>query len=323
MQKTDNGQSVPHYALPNKSHEAAMYVNREQDMVRQGFQTGNFRSIHSLPTEFRYGYVIESAANHVDSNITSAIYHAPHGSYKVYGKNKVFEEFKYIPSPYNLADTLKRKEDVAAAEKRKEICPDRTFTYSSGDASMPYFDPEEEVKYADPIDAAKDKKLREKWLEQSKILHGPFKPNTDKTLQSSNRNEALLPDMMRLLATLIDEDWTDTEFQIYRDEEDLIVIEFELESVDSEKGLLAYMNRIISLNDEVSQYALSKVSELWNHKAGDGSIYYALKPSWVSRDPTQTYYTLHPERRNFQALRSFMAEQRQQERDNNLDKALA
>jgi hypothetical protein len=314
--KKENGQSIPHYAMPNKSAEAAMYINHEQDMVRSSFQTGNFRSIASLPTEFRYGYVIEAAANHVDSNITSAIYHAPHGAYKVYGKNKIFQEFKYISSPYNLVENLKRKEGVAQREKEKDVAK-KPFLFSSADASLPYFDPDEEAKYADPYDAGKDVKLREAWLQQSKILHGPFYPNTKKALDSQHGNEAALPDMMRLLATLIDQDWEDSEFQIYRDEEDLIVIEFDLESVESEKGLLAYLNNIIATNDELAPYALAKVPELWNHKAGDGSIYYALKPSWVKRARTESYYALHPEKQKFrtrlQALKQFMAEQQNTE----------
>lgn len=291
-----------------------MYLNHEQDMVRACFQTGNFRSIASLPTEFRYGYVIESAANHVDSNITSAIYHAPYGSYKVFGKNKIFQEFKYIPSPYNLADDIRRKERMAKEEKQKEFSS-RTFTYSSADASLPYFDPEEEEKYADPYDAGKDEKLREAWLQQSKILHGPFKPNTAKPLENQHGSEALLPDMMRKLAVLIDQDWEESEFQIYRDEEDLVIIEFELESVDSERGLLAYLSNIIKSNAELAKYSLSKVPELWNHKPGDGSIYYALKPSWVRRSHTESYYALHPERQNFQAMREFISNQRQKERE--------
>jgi len=99
------------------------------------------------------------------------------------------------------------------------------------------------------------------------------------------------------------------------DEEDLIIMEFEVSSIDSEKGLLAYMNNIITRNDEMAAFALSKVAELWNHKTGDGSIFYALKPSWVKREATQSYFTLHPERRNFNTLRKFMQDQRLQKRE--------
>lgn len=304
---------VPHYALPNASTEAAMYVNREADMVKESFQTGNFRSIAMLPTGFRCGTVLDSSANHIDANITSAIYHAPHGSYKVFGKNRVFQEFAYTPSQYNLADQLRVQEAEKKEEKRKEVHTAQ-FVYSSPfaglkqDPNRPLFNKEEEPKYVEPFHAAKDAKLRDQWLSQSKVLAGPFLPNTEKIMSNTHSDRGRLPDMMRTLATLLDRDWEDCEFQIYRDEQDLIVMEFDLETVDSEKGLLTYINNIITNNAELAGYALSKVPELWAHSK-DGSIYYALKPSWVSRETTLAYYTLHPERRNFTAYRAFMKEQ--------------
>jgi len=313
-----NEPALPNYAKPVRGNQAGAYVNREQDLVRESFQPGNYRSIANLPTEFRAGYVIESIANHIDSNITSAIYHAPHGSYKTYGKHNIFQEFKYIPSNYNLADELKSKEKKLATEKQQSMGK-KVFTSASGDASLPKYEYEEEKKYSDPYSAAQDAKRRERWLQQSKVLAGPFLPNTDKTLQSTHGNEALMPNMMRSLATLIDKDWDDSEFQLYRDEEDLIILEFEVSSIESLKGLLAYMNNIITRNAEISAYALSKISELWNHKTGDGSIFYALKPSWVKREVTESYFTLHPERRKFATLRKFMQEQRIQKREEAAD----
>lgn len=57
----------------------------------------------------------------------------------------------------------------------------------------------------------------------------------------------------------LDADWGDCEFELYCDPEDLIVMEFGLDSLDSPDGLGAYMNTMVRCNPIISEYGLSKV----------------------------------------------------------------
>ena len=54
---------------------------------------------------------------------------------------------------------------------------------------------------------------------------------------------------------------------------------------------------------------MSKIVELWNHQPGDGSVYYAFKGPWVKRSGEESYYTLHPERRNFRTMQQYEAQE--------------
>lgn len=42
-----------------------------------------------------------------------------------------------------------------------------------------------------------------------------------------------------------------------------------------------------------------QVVELWNHRPGDGSVYYAYRPPWVRRKKLEAFYCLHPEKRRY------------------------
>jgi hypothetical protein len=162
------------------------------------------------------------------------------------------------------------------------------------------------LQYRDPYEDSQNEEMRRAWLDKSKVLHGPFRPS-----QGANAlgkpTRAHVPDIMRNLATTLDRDWDDAEYQVFRDEEDLIILEFELASLDSVKGLLAYMNMLEHTNETISSHGLSKVVELWNHEPGDGSVYYAFKPPWVKRAATDSYYVLHPDRKNFRAMQEHNA----------------
>jgi hypothetical protein len=163
---------------------------------------------------------------------------------------------------------------------------------------------------------------------------------------------------MQLLAKELDSDWGDCAFEIYSDPEDLIIIKFDLASLENPVGLLTYMNMLSSSNREfgvpilamacralpcrrpsfvrhpfastharyasvcfdsaraaiVSENKLSKVVELWNHRPGDGSLYFCYKPVHVKRAASEVFFTLHPEHRSFQTLRAAQDTEREQRR---------
>ena len=55
----------------------------------------------------------------------------------------------------------------------------------------------------------------------------------------------------------------------------------------------------VRASDVVMKYKLKKVVEDWHSQPGDGFLYYMFRPPWVRSRATDTFFTLHPEERNY------------------------
>ena len=156
-------------------------------------------------------------------------------------------------------------------------------------------------------------------IEDSKILHGPFVPSgVRKPLHKPDRS--LLEYVLSCIHNQIEKDWGDYKFAVLSTwrcgigapcprqlcavpmsperaptlpcncctdtEDDRIVVRFELESVDSERGLHAYMNVFAETGDVPTQYTLTRITEDWHSKPGDGYLYYMFRPPWSRVRPT-------------------------------------
>ena len=153
---------------------------------------------------------------------------------------------------------------------------------------------------SDPYEAAQDQAMRAKWIDDSKILHGPFLPS-GKTRPLDKPSRKLLPDIVKEIHNVVNEDWSDYSFDVLATEDDNVAVRFDLSTVDSEKGLLAYMNVMVHGNHVVQKYMLKKVVEDWDTKPGDGFLYFMFRPPWIQSRGVDTYLTLHPETREFRS----------------------
>lgn len=310
--ESSGSNKAPHYALPNVAQVLPQYANEEADMIRQAFQPGNFRSITKLPNDLRFNSINEMKNNAIDNNLASSTANAPYGSYKTVGRTTYFSAFEYQGSDYGLLEEL-RKETRGGTSELKEGQQD--FLPSSAappelqnQATFLHTRTEEDIKTLlakggeDSLDQHEDILLRMKWLEESKILHGPFRPG-GVTKSSSTVHKGNIPDIIQSIAKELASDWSDCDFDIYSDTEDLIVVEFALNTLENPKGLLAYMNMMSKNNPAISSHGLTKVVELWNHEPGDGNCYYSFKPPWVRRRIVDPYYTLHPEAKDVRSSR--------------------
>lgn len=275
---------VPHYALPNTSSVLGPYANIESDMIKNAFNRGNFGLIKSLPNQLKANHLLESRANHIDSNITSGYDVKPHGSYKKIARFGVFSDFEYMPSEYDLQDQLQAEETRELRDKILEVHQDDPFIAMGRVQNDKHRAPYEHK--TDPFSRADDMEKRQNLLKQSRIMQGAFVP-TGNAKKSRDGNRSHLPDIIATMGSELDEDWEGTDFDLYVDEDDLVIVSFQRDTIDSEKGLQAYMNMLIKRLPVISKYGFSKVIELWNHAPDDGPVlYYALKPSWVSRKIT-------------------------------------
>merc|ERR1719421_2069056 len=123
-----------------------------------------------------------------------------------------------------------------------------------------------------------------------------------------------LPQMVMRLQARLDADWEDTTVVVSATDQDLVQIAFHMATVDSERGVLAYMNVLSKDVDFLGNLGLRKVSQLWGMKrsftsemqsagledsvGGDSPehtwTFFLLMPKWVRMRPTDAYYTVHP-----------------------------
>ena len=216
---------------------------------------------------------------------------------------------RYIPSPYSIADSLAREErihDAEAVEKAGHKAPfrmsDTTMKLKHEDAFHGDFNAF--FNGPDPYERADDQALRHKWLEEAQILAGPFRPSGRvKGAMGESATErpapSKMPEIVEQLRMAIEADW-EYAFIVCATDDEHIVVRFEMSTLDSEPGLVAYMNLFARTNHVVSKFLLKKVVEDWNVTPGDGHLYFTFRPPWVNVRPTDTFFSLHPEQRSFQ-----------------------
>jgi len=115
----------------------------------------------------------------------------------------------------------------------------------------------------DPYESSKLEILKHRWLEDSKILYGEFKPaKHDDAMKKINKQH--LPEVVGYIKRNLLADWQDISFVIGTNPEDFIELRFEVESVDSPAGLRTYLNNLVNSNEFVLKYQLRRVSPYWN-----------------------------------------------------------
>jgi hypothetical protein len=91
-------------------------------------------------------------------------------------------------------------------------------------------------------------------VKDNKIMNGDFKPAmANKCLEKVNK--AQLPEIVIYLKETIRLDWAEINFIIGTNPDDYIEIKFE-RSPDTDVGLKAYMNNLVSSHESISQFNL-------------------------------------------------------------------
>lgn len=249
------------------------------------FTSGSFNPIRGIPEDIKHTTVSAARSQKMEANRTGAVAKSSTG-----GKKKdVFKGFEYICSRYTLADELRSKEREESEAKRKAVSG-KDFVCSDTRSKLPFEDAfgAKDFRYphiTQDYDGYAERMRRTKWIEDSKILHGPFVPSgVSKPLVKPDRS--VLEYVLRNIHSRIESDWGDFKFAVLNTEDDRIVVRFELASVDSERGLHAYMNVFAETGDVATQYSLTRVTEDWHSKPGDGFLYYMFRPPWAHARPT-------------------------------------
>lgn len=133
----------------------------------------------------------------------------------------------------------------------------------------------------DPYESTKLEVMKGRWVEDSKILYGSFKPaHFDQSLRLINKQH--LPEVVGYIKRNLLTDWSDISFVIGTNPEDFIEMRFDVDSLDSPKGLHTYLNNMVNGNDFVLKYQLRRVVQYWNLSSDNGKeLYFMLAPPWV------------------------------------------
>jgi hypothetical protein len=95
-------------------------------------------------------------------------------------------------------------------------------------------------------------------------------------------------------------DWAEVNFIIGTNPDSFVEIKFDQRSIDTDLGLRAYMNTMLTTHEVISQFNLKKVLKYWGYK-DDKHIYFMLAPPWVRFNPAHVYmsYLKNQGRGNF------------------------
>lgn len=200
----------------------------------------------------------------------------------------LFYEFEWMPDSYETHLEKEREDKVAGKIKQKQLHPSDFIVDTNplklenpSDENSRFFAEQE-----DPYEAGQDDLLRAKWMKESKIINGDFKPaGGQKSLSHINRTQ--LPDIVIYLKEVIRCDWAEINFIIGTNPDEMIEIKFERSS-DADQGLKPYMNTLIGQNETISGFNLKRELSYWGHK-DEKFIYFMLIPPWIKGKVSDTY----------------------------------
>lgn len=292
------------YAMPNISSMLPNYSNSEQEFIFRTFNVGNYDLLKHLPDGIKEQQVmaVRTARMAATRRFLMPALSQPLIRSKPSNQQDLFSTFDYIPSRFSLADELASKERVESEAKRMAV-GGREFI-PSGNVSLPkYKDNAENSTFpfvGGSYEGADDARLAQTCLDRGGVIVD--KPwvhsGTDKLGDQPTKMAAW--QMMSDVRKWIAKDWEEVDVTIFENDHDCWVVRIPLDKVDSEQGLLAYMNVFIRCNELVNSYKIHKVVDFWGTTPGDGSMYFVFRPPWVKPDRIATYYALFPEEKNWQ-----------------------
>jgi hypothetical protein len=246
-----------------------------------------------------------------------------------------YPEFEFMPEEYDRKNEFARQAREETVQKRLKICA-RDWSNASQEARL---------KHESLIDIAGVEKdlypylSRERnldavpyksWLRVGMDCHsgaswgqgrGQLPPESVSFLAGKNRglednsigSRMMLPTIVQRMQRRMDLDWEGTTVVVSATDQDLVQVAFHMATVDSERGVQAYMG-VLSKDDELlGSLGLRKLSQLWGMQrdfSGDGGddgrgqgsedsyentwMFFLFCPKWVRMRPTDAYYTVHP-----------------------------
>jgi hypothetical protein len=322
------GRSRRLHTLNTVSCSAPEYVNHEQDMIAQSFGTGNYSSIReALPVEIGPGTIHELRRQRQEKNRLGDMGPQIWSKMAQIWGGGWYQDVGHMPDEFSRQEEFEKRERKASLQQRMRIS-NSDWRCASQEKRCKHESMMSNDKEPFPyLGGRKDDEVNSStnWLRSTTTTAmsstaGARSPLADSASFLTGKGRGLgedsrcsretLPMMVQRLQTRLSADWDDATVVVNATDQDLIQVAFLLETVDSERGVLAYMG--ILAKDGVG---LRKVSQLWavrkaftiEGEAEDDNIlrsispptthdwlFFLMAPKWVRMRPTDAYYTVHP-----------------------------
>jgi hypothetical protein len=264
------------YAKPTTSTQLYEFTNREQDLIRQAFNSKNFTFISKLPTSISPTRVSENYKLASIDNVSRRFSSVP----------KKTSDFQWIPDAYDLSKK-KRNQDVSVAKEKQQRISPSNFKNPGNGKRLKYEDLDGKffTYHEDGFTNAEQQSNRIKWLKQLKFVNKEFKsPVKNDYYISRIKSKEILSS---LIAT-ISADWPECKFSANFSDFGLIEVKFQADDNLNKKSLHSYMNMLHNrqeflLRKDLSQWGVEYFSV----------ICYSFLPPWV-HVRSEVYSSLFP-----------------------------
>ena len=274
--------------------------------------------LQSVPNQINPNFIAKAKASEHEWTRKSGFVdnaRVPFSPAKAPSRGTVFQEFEYIPSLYTLADELRSEERKAEQDKQAKvattpfICSDTVARLKHEEGYSSFVRPVErtqEMKEAarfpypnnNPYEAADDLAARTRWLHTNMFVGGPMVPS-GRTQFLKKPTLAMLPEIVDTLQRMVHGDWPELDVQVQVTDDGLISISFPMEGMESDFGVLAYMNTRANASEIVEKFVLHKCVDKWNVRTSDEKAHFFFRPPWLPAEAQgTTMFLLHPETKN-------------------------
>eukprot|EP00927_Polykrikos_kofoidii_P070859 TRINITY_DN67237_c0_g1_i1.p1 TRINITY_DN67237_c0_g1~~TRINITY_DN67237_c0_g1_i1.p1 ORF type:complete len:465 (+),score=43.45 TRINITY_DN67237_c0_g1_i1:160-1554(+) len=334
----------PHYALRTVASSAPEYANHEQDVIRQSFSTGNRTWMkEALPVELAPDSVNQLRRRRIERHRLAEPVPQTWSRMTQLKEGGCGHAFEYMPDPYQKKVDHERESKIRATEKRDKIC-NHDWRFTSQEKRMKHEPLINDPRSKEPYpylggDKTEELNVARTWLRNGSPMGAlpggcisigsqeraatqlptetSFLAGKGRGLEDESRGSRMtLPTVVKRLQRRLDTDWEGTMAVVSATEQDLVQVAFHMGTVDSERGVIAYMNVLSKDPELLGALGLRKVSQLWgvSHEFskdtsggqedsdanGGGEnlqhtwMFFLLTPKWVRMRPTDAYYTFHP-----------------------------
>ncbi|CAJ1456179.1 unnamed protein product, partial [Effrenium voratum] len=316
---------------------ASEYTNHEQDIIRQSFSTGNYTWMkESLPVEMGPDAIHVLRRQRMERNrLAEPVPQTWSKMTQLWGGG-YYQEFEYMPEEYKDKRGLPARQ--ADADKRMKIA-NHDWRYTAQERRLkhepmlhgvaadreqyPYLGGDKDAELEatklflrsvgtkTSLNKSQEKFLKSQsaWMQDKAQMtsESSFLAGRGKGLDDNSRGSRMtLPIMVQRLQKKVDQDWEGSTVVVSATDQDLIQVAFHMHTVDSERGVVAYMG-VLSKDVDLAT-GLRKVSQLWgmqrdfsdelperDAEPGENSwMFFLLAPKWVKMRPTDAFYTVHP-----------------------------
>jgi len=335
----------PGYAQSTVSSAAPEFANQEQDTIGQCFSAGSHSRLRqAVPAD-----ISPDSVHHLRRSNMKKGRLGTDSSPRTWARlaqlwgGSFQDGLPHMPDEYDRQEEMKRQDRHNSVAMRLKIAP-HGWRCTSQQKQLK----QDPLLHAQPsrepfpyLGGDKDTELSTgQWLRSSTVTstgsqwYSGSKGSVDKSSTASSflvgRGKALgedsrgsrmtLPTIIARLQRRLDMDWEGTMVVASVTDQDLVQVAFHLGSVDSERGVTAYMSVMAKDADLIGNTGLRKVSQLWGVKRnfsapedemtddldqtdGDVSsprdlenawIFFLMAPKWVRMRATDAYYTAHP-----------------------------